>query len=148
MPAHLKTERPMWWRIFLGIVAGIIAAGVIAFGFESLGHMIYPPPAGLDLTNPEHLKAMMESVPLGSKIIVVVAWAAASFMGGLIAAWIGRSMLAAIGVGLVLVGFGVWTMVMIPHPVWMTIAGVIALLVPACLGGWVATRRNGIVMRE
>jgi hypothetical protein len=138
----------MWWRIPLGIFAGVVTGSVIAFGLESLGHMVYPPAAGIDLTNPEHFKTLMGSLPLGAQLFVVFAWAVAGFIGGMIGAWIGRSLAAAIGVALVLVGFGVWTMTEIPHPVWMMVAGVVALTVPAYLGGRISMQKNGAVRNE
>jgi hypothetical protein len=133
----------MWWRTILGVIAGVIAGGVVAFGLESLGHIIFPPPSGIDLTNPEQVKTIMDTLPLGSKLFVIAAWIAASFIGGLVAAWIGRSYAAAIGVAIVLTGFGVWTMTMIPHPLWMIVSGVAGLILPALLGGRIAMTRNG-----
>ena len=50
---------------FAGI-AGVIAGIVIVFGAEAVGHMIFPPPEGVDLSDPEQLAAIMDQIPLGA----------------------------------------------------------------------------------
>jgi hypothetical protein len=131
----------MWWRIALGMLAGVVSGAVLAGVIEYASHMIFPPPAGVDFTDPAQTVAM-DLLPMGAKIGVIVAWAIGSFVGGMIAAWVGRAQIAAFGVGGILLGLGIWTMMMIPHPMWMIIAAVIALFVPAVLGGWLVTRQG------
>lgn len=66
----------------LAVVAGVVVAVVIVFVFEAAGHSIWPPPPGLDVSDPEALKALMPSIPIGAKVAVVVAWVAGAFGGG------------------------------------------------------------------
>ena len=46
------------------VVAGIVVAVVGVFAVEALGQKVYPPPPGIDFTNPEAIKAMMKDIPL------------------------------------------------------------------------------------
>ncbi len=123
-------------RIILGTLAGIVAAGLIVLAIESLGHMIYPPPPGIDLANPEALATIIDQLPLGALIAVVVAWIAGSFGGGAVAAKISRVHWTAGTVGAVMVAGGAWSMIEIPHPMWMRIALLPATLLPAMSAGW------------
>jgi hypothetical protein len=141
MAAHVDGGKIMWWRIALGMLAGIVSGAVLAGVIEFAGHLVFPPPAGVDFTDPAQTVAM-DLLPMGAKIGVIVAWAIGSLVGGMIAAWIGRAQIAAFGVGGILLGLGIWTMMLIPHPMWMLVAGCIALFVPAVLGGYLVMKRT------
>lgn len=121
-------------RIILGTLAGIVAAGLIVLAIESLGHMIFPPPA-IDLANPEALATIINRLPLGALIAVIVAWIAGSFGGGSIAAKIARVPWSAWVVGALMLAGGAWSMVVIPHPLWMKLALIPATLLPAWYAG-------------
>lgn len=113
---------------------------VAAFLVESVGHIVYPPPEGTDLSDPEQLRTIMESVPTGALLFVLGAWAIGSYLGGMVATILARAAQwpgVAVG-GLMLLG-GIYTMIIIPHPWWMAAAGVIVLFVPA----WIAARQFG-----
>jgi hypothetical protein len=126
----------------LAVVAGIIVAVVIVVVVEAAGHGIWPPPPGIDLSNPEALKALMPSIPIGAKIAVIVAWVAGAFGGGLVAARIARNARFAWIVGAVQLAFGMVTLLSIPHPLAMWIAGLLLPLPAAMLGGKLAAPRE------
>ena len=121
-------------RRLLGVIAGIVAGAIIVPLFEGLGHALWPPPAGTDLRDPEQLKALLPSLPIGALIAVVVAWAMGSFGGGWMAATIARDGRMALVVGFILLCMGVLTMVQIPHPLWMWVMGLLLPLPAAWLG--------------
>ena len=50
-----KAEGESAMRMILGIVAGIAVAVACVAGIEALGHGLYPPPPGLDPTNPRDI---------------------------------------------------------------------------------------------
>jgi hypothetical protein len=120
----------------LSIVAGVIAGGITVGIVESLGHLIWPPPAGTDITNPEELAAIMHTIPTAALIAVLVAWACGAWVGGLTTGIISKdpSHLPSILTGAVLMTLGIITMITIPHPIWMWILG-IALPIPAAFYG-------------
>jgi hypothetical protein len=122
-------------RIILGILAGVVAAVLIVFAFEGLGHIVFPPPPGLDLANTEALATIIDQLPVGALAFVMVAWMAGAFGGGALAAGIARRPWAAWLVGLIMLAGGAWSMVMIPHPLWMKLALLPATLVPAFITG-------------
>lgn len=123
-------------RRFLGVVAGVIALAITVWIVEAISHMAWPPPPGTDLSDPATLAGLMDKIPLSAKIAVVVAW----FLGAGVGAWTARRIALWSMAGWIVVAlgicFGVATLFMIPHPVWMQASAVVAPL----LGGWVATR--------
>ena len=123
-------------RTILGIVAGVVVAFVVLMGLEMAGHAAMPPPAGLDPADPEDLKQMVASASTAAKAWVVFAWFAAVVAGGWVARRLSRASWAGwVIAGLIVVG-GIANILMIPHPLWMQIAAVVAPL----LGGWLVTR--------
>lgn len=118
-------------RTISGTLAGIVAGVALVFLLETISTMIYPTPPGLASGDPEQLARLVHQMPLGAKIAVLVAWAAASFGGATVAGWITRRRWPALVVAAFLLAGGMWTMIEIPHPLWMMVAGIIALIVPA-----------------
>ena len=124
-------------RVFLSLLAGAVIAVVCVGVLESIGHMIFPPPPGVDVSDPEVLKTIMDDIPLGAQISVLVAWTVATFAGGSVAAWLARAgtwpAWAIAGLMLVLIGIN---LVWIPHPTWMIICAVLLTII----AGFLASR--------
>lgn len=123
-------------RTILGMLAGVVVMFVTIMGIEALGHLAYPPPPGLDPLNPAHEAAFAQFVlemPPMAKAMLVSAWVAGAFVGGLVAAKIARHQnAAAIFVALVVMS-GVVAMIMkVPHPTWLAAAGLL-LPIPVAL---------------
>lgn len=112
-------------RSILGLFVGLLCGVVVVAIAEGLGHLIFPPPPGIDVTKPDQLATIMDQIPLGAKIAVIVAWALGIFAGGAVAILVARRQSwPAWGVAAVLFGFSVYTMMIIPHPIWMMVSAV------------------------
>jgi hypothetical protein len=124
-------------RTILGILAGLVVAWLAMTICEFASLFLHRPPAGLDLRDPQALAAHIAAAPLSAMMVVVIGWVLAAFVGGWVAARIARHRLVAALVigGLVLAGV-IANNAMIPHPLWMTVAG-IALPLPLA---WLAAR--------
>ncbi len=123
-------------RIVMGVVAGVVVAFLCVFAVEYVGHGLYPPPPGLDASNPADQARLMDAMPAAAKAMVLLAW----FVGALAGAWTanriaGRSLAGWI-VALLVIAAGIATMVMIPHPAWMWAGGILLPLI----AGWIADR--------
>lgn len=119
-------------RIVLGIIIGVIAGGVVIAVVETAGHMLFPPPEGVDLKNPDNVKTIMQDIPVAAKAAVLVAWGLGVFAGGVVARLVSqRAAYTAWIVAAILFAGAVSTMVMIPHPIWMMIGAVIVTLAGA-----------------
>lgn len=123
-------------KSIMAVVAGILAGSIMVALVESLGHAVFPLPEGLqaDLNNPAAIKELMDSVPLGSKVAVLVAWALGALVSGMVAMAISGKRTSARATGIFLLVAVILNLMMIPHPLWMMAIGVL-LPVPASLAG-------------
>lgn len=128
-------------RNILGIVAGILVGAVVIFVVQLIGHKVYPVAGTVDISDKEAMAAFVASLPMGALLFVIAAYAAGSFVGGALAAFIGRGarLRHALVVGLFLLVSGVMNLVAIPHPVWFSVLTVLVFLPFAWLGGRVVT---------
>lgn len=122
-------------RAILGVVAGLVTMFLVIMGIEFLGHMLFPPPPGLDPMNPADLGTIMASQPVAALAMVVLAWVAGAFAGGWVAARIARDWprTAAVLVSLMVIVGVVGMIMQLPeHPRWMSVLGLL-LPIPAAL---------------
>ncbi len=121
-------------RGIAAIVAGVIAGIVVIMLVESAGHLIFPPPEGVDLKDPEALQSVMNEIPLGAKLAVLIAWGLGVAAGAIVARLIAnRGVFPAMAVAAVLFAGAAYTMTVIPHPAWMIVGAVAATLAGAFL---------------
>jgi hypothetical protein len=125
-------------RTILGILAGMVAAWVVIMACQFGSAALYPPPPGLDLRQPDQLAAFIADAPATAMALVVASWVLGAFIGGWVAARIARAhpTFAALAIGLLVVVGVVANTAMIPHPLWMTVLGLV-LPLPAA---WLASR--------
>ena len=124
-------------RLILGILAGLVVAWVSIALCEFASVFLHRPPLGVDLRDPRALAAHIDAAPVQAMLLVVIGWSLAAFLGGWVAARIARHRrVAALVVGAFVVLGVIANNMMIPHPQWMTITGVV-LPIPLA---WLATR--------
>jgi hypothetical protein len=118
------------------MLAAMVTVGVL----EAVGHLIFPLPPGTDPYDPEQLRAIMDKIPPGAMIAVLMAWGAGSLVGGFTAAAIaGRAhVVHALIVGGLQFACSVITMLMIPHPLWFLLASIVIVVPSSWLGAKVA----------
>lgn len=124
-------------RLALALVAGIAAALFTIMLIETLGHSLYPPPA-LDYSDTEALRAYVEGLPIGAKLIVLSAWLAGTIDGVFVAGLINRARygLCAAVIGALVLAATLANLAMIPHPLWMAASGILGI--PLC--AWIMAR--------
>lgn len=119
-------------RLILGIIAGLVVGLVVTATVEGVGHALFPPPPGVNLTDPSSLKTVMAQISPEAKMTVLLAWFLGILAGASTANLVaGRRALAGRLVAAIVFAFAVWTMMAIPHPVWFVISAVIAALLAA-----------------
>lgn len=129
-------------RSFLAIVAGVIVAGFVVVGIETIGQSVYPPPPGLDLKNPEVLRELLRSLPLGALGSVLLAWVIGALAGAWVAARIALQwrMGHAGVIGAVVICAAAVNMLMFPHPPWMWMGALVLIPLATYAGGRLVTR--------
>ena len=119
-------------------LAGIVTAFVMIMLIEKLGHIIYPPPADLDVSNPDVMRPYIATLPFLALLFPMIAWVVATFAGTLVACKIGTAnplLFAATVGGLVLAGT-IANLIMIKHPLWFSLVSLVAVAASA----WIAAR--------
>ena len=117
-------------RKILAVIAGVVVAILTIFMIERLGHAVYPPPTGIDFSDPEAMSAYTDNASAMELLFPALAWVVATFLGGSLATAIARGapmVNAAIIGGLILFGT-VMNLVMIPHPLWFSIVAIVAII--------------------
>lgn len=124
-------------RLVLALVAGIAAALFTIMLIETVGHRLYPPPA-LDYSDTGALRAYVDALPLGAKLMVLSAWLAGTIDGVFVAGLVNRARygLCAAVIGALVLAATLANLAMIPHPLWMAAAGVLGI--PLC--AWMTAR--------
>ncbi len=117
-------------------IAGVIVAFALVWFVENIGHSVYPPPADLDFADADAMRAYIDALPVGALLFVAGAWFLGTLGGIVTACRIGdaepRTYTMVVG-GLVLLATAA-NLIMIPHPAWFSIMGVVGILIAAWLG--------------
>lgn len=130
----------------LAVVLGFLAGGVVNMALISLGGHVIAPPAGVDVTTTEGLKAGMALFSPRHFLFPFLAHALGTLAAAFVATKIaggGRWGPAAV-VGALFLAGGVAATVMLPAPLWFSIVDLLGAYVPfAWLGYRLARPRRG-----
>lgn len=124
-------------RNILAVIAGIVVGSVVNMGLINLGHVIIPPPAGVDLSTMESLAATIYLFEPKHYIFVFLAHALGPLVGTFVAMLIAVShkMKIAIGLAVFFLLGGIVANIMIPAPMWYRALDIILAYVPMALIG-------------
>lgn len=133
-------------RTILGMLIGVVVAIAVIMAVEAMGHRFWPPPVGLDPTDPANeaaFAAFVTSLPFAAKLFVLVAWLLGTFIGSLTAAKVARHQTAAaLLVALVVLSGVIGMVVKVPHPTWLSAAGLLLPIPVALLAVRMVYRRT------
>jgi len=129
-------------RSVLSVLAGLIAGYVLITVFEIAGTMVYPLPPGVDPANMEALRAMVDQIPAGAFVFIIAGWGVGTFAGAWLAGRIATRDKSAHGlvVTVLLTLGGLFTLLTIPHPMWVWGLGLAALVGGGYAGSRLAAR--------
>ena len=121
-------------RTVLAIVAGLITAMLVIFGVEAIGLLLFPPAAGMRLDTEADLARLVAMSSPAAKAWLVFGWALGSFTGAWVAARLSarHRRIAALAVASFIVAGTVMNAMVIAHPLWMNLLGIV-LPVPLAL---------------
>lgn len=126
-------------RNVFGCIVGVILGGSVNMALILLGPSIIPPPAGVDVTNPEALSNSIHLFELKHFVFPFLAHALGTFSGGLAAFLIAASHKAVIAyfVGAFFLAGGIAASFMIPAPIWFLMLDLVGAYLPMA---WLSTR--------
>lgn len=119
------------------LIAGLLVMLIVISSIQWIGHSIYPPPTGLDPQDSAKAAAAVALLPIGALAMVLLSYAAGSFLGAGTGATVSvrHKRGVAILLGLVMTALVAMNFVIIPHPLWMMIVGLL-IPIPFALLGW------------
>lgn len=131
-------------RSGLAVLLGAVVAGLLVLVIETVGHFVFPPPAGVDLKDPESLRTIMATLPLGALAFVLGGWAIGTFAGSWLAATLAprAPLVHGLVIGVLFLGMAIATMLLIPHPLWFWLAAIALFPTAAILGAMLAPARK------
>ena len=126
-------------RNILACIVGIFLGGGINMAIIVFGPLVIPPPAGVDVTNPEALSSSMHLFEPKHFIVPFAAHAVGTLSGSLIAYFIAASYRTAVSflVGALFLAGGIAASFMIPAPMWFIVLDLVAAYIPMA---WIGTR--------
>lgn len=125
----------MWPKRLGGIAAGIVAAMMLIMGNEVIGHIVWPPPPGLNPQDPAQIDALLKTMPFMAQLWIPFSYFVGAFGGCLIALRLSGGWMNALWVVLAILLLAVAAnLIAIPHPTWLAGASALAPL----LGGLLA----------
>lgn len=131
-------------RRILSVFAGLIAAILVFIAFEWVNSLFYPFPKHIDIADQEATTAYIKTLPNTAFILVLMGWAAGSFVCGLLIRLISRSAskISAYISGLLLMTAGIVNMFSIEHPTWFIVIGLFCFVPFTLLGHYAGKQKN------
>lgn len=120
-------------RNILAIIAGILVSGTVIVFVESMSPRIFEIPL---ITNTDELMVFIDAAPASFHLFILLAYALGCFAGGLVTSIIAKDKKSnrAMTVGGIAMGFGVFNLVSLHHPMWVILMSMIAFLPFSYLG--------------
>lgn len=131
-------------RNVLAVITGLFIGSVVNGGIIAVSGSIIPPPEGADIKTMEGLKASMHLFKPENFLMPWLAHAMGTLVGAFLATLIAAThkMRFALTIGIVFLMGGIANVVMLPSPIWFTIADLAGAYLPmAWLGGKLALRK-------
>lgn len=130
---------------------GVLTIAVV----KAVGLALYPLPEGVDPSNPESIRTAIPSLPLGSFVFLLAAWALGAMHGGGFAAYLARGprVLHALIVGAILMASAIYQLYLYQGPIWFSVTALLLFLPSAYIGAKIGTQplpgnREGWIVSE
>ena len=132
------------FRLILAVIAGLFVGSIVNMALVMLSGHVIPPPAGVDTTTTEGLKAAMPLFEPKHFLFPFLAHAVGTLVGAFVAtlATPGRTCGPAWVVGALFLIGGIAAVAMLPSPLWFTVVDLVFAYLPmAWLGHRLASRK-------
>lgn len=122
----------------LAVIAGIVIGSLVNIGLIMLGHLVIPPPAGIDPMDMESLKSNMHLFEARHFVSPLLAHALGTLVGAFVAAKIATNhqMKFALAIGIWFLYGGVTMIMEIPSPMWFNVLDLGIAYLPMSWLGW------------
>ena len=119
-------------RNILAVIVGAVLGGILNMAIVMVGPMVIPPPAGVDMTTVEGLKAAMPLLEAKHFIAPFLAHALGTLVGALVTYLIAASYKTVLGyvVGVLFLIGGISACFLIPAPAWFMVLDLVVAYIP------------------
>ena len=128
-----------------GVVAGLAIAMAFIMGSELITHVMYPPPAGMDMMNLEQVKPYLATLPAAAFAIVLGGHLLGTLLGTATTAGIAKDRRPAYVLGVFLFAGGIYNAIKIPQPAWFSIGSFAVYMIATLIGARIGARRRSVV---
>lgn len=137
---------PTILRNILAGIAGIVIGGIVNVTLITVSPMLIPPPAGVDVTNPDSLAKGMHLFEARHFLFPFLAHALGTLTGALTAYLIAKThrMQMAYAIAVLFLAGGIAAAFMIPAPKWFIAVDLLAAYLPMA---WLATQLGARMTR-
>ena len=135
-------------RNVLAVVAGAVVGSIVNMGLIVIGGKVIPPPAGVDVTTMEGLKAGIHLFQPKNFVFPFLAHALGTLAGAYLAARLAasRKMAMALIVGVLFLVGGVINVMALGAPMWFNVLDLVVAYIPmAWIGGKWAAGKQAVV---
>jgi hypothetical protein len=126
----------------LGVIAGVVAGGIVVGLIEVPGALIHPLPPGVTMNDTAAMQTHFAKAPATVLLLVALAWTigplVASFVATAIARW--AWLVHGLVIAAIFVLLNLANVVSFPHPLWLTLVGVVAPWASGWIGSTLAQR--------
>ena len=126
-------------RNILALIIGLVAGSIVNMALVTLGARVIPPPAGVDVSNVESMRASAHLLEAKHFVFPFVAHALGTLAGAFVAYRMAatRGAIPAFAVGVLFLAGGIAACFMIPAPAWFIALDLLGAYLPMA---WLATR--------
>jgi len=126
-----------------GVFTALATAGLIVLMAQMIREGIFPPPPGLNFSDPKAVAAWMVELPASAFVIIAISHAIAAFSAGLISSLVSTKRRILTGFIAVLLLFGIVIFYLFNHqfPAWFVITDTIVTAVLGAIGVFTGSAR-------
>ncbi|MBL9205838.1 MAG: hypothetical protein JNN01_12170 [Opitutaceae bacterium] len=130
---------PILLRNILAVIVGFVVGSFVNMGLILLSPHVIPPPAGVDVSNVESMKASIHLFEPKHFLFPFLAHALGAGVGALVAYLVAGSRRAVFAyvIGVLFLAGGIAASKMIPAPTWFIVLDLVGAYLPMA---WLATR--------
>ena len=125
-------------RIILAVVVALLMAFAVISVAQMLTAYVVAPPSSQVMTDPAAMRHYMMNVPPLGYIMVVIGWIVGAFAAGFIVTKMSRrespGMTLSLVVGALLTLGAIVNFVVLPHPIWFVIVGLLVFIPFSLIG--------------
>lgn len=131
-------------RNVVAVIVAVVLGSIANMVLVMIGPSIIAPPAGVDVTNMESLKASMHLFEAKHLVFPFLAHAVGSFVAGLTVSFLaaGRRMPLALGIGSFFLVGGIAASLMIPAPIWFAAVDILFAYIPMAWLGYKVSNKS------